>query len=410
MDNVIIFIDEIHNIIGAGGAEGAIDAANILKPYLARKDLTIIGATTTEEYFQHFEKDQAMNRRFSVITLKENTKEETLEILQKTKLFYEQFHQIEVDNEVLTYLVDNVDRYIKNRTFPDKAIDIFDLACVKARFKQQHIITKQIVKDVIEEYTSVKISEDYDYDEIKAKLNHHIIGQSKAIEQIINQLKLTKQSKQPSAVMLFVGNSGVGKSESAKQLSKLLGRKLIRLDMSEYRDSSSVQKIIGAAPGYVGYDKPSLLLGQLQTYPKSIILLDEIDKASQDVINLFLQVFDEGYLEDSHKRKVYFNNTIIIMTSNKGTAKNTLGFKKNNHSSKVKNFFSDELLSRIDEIINFKNLTKMDLKKIIRKNCPHEVKEEDIELILKEYDMKLQGRGIVKAANKYFQNKAKAQS
>lgn len=410
MDNVIIFIDEIHNIIGAGGAEGAIDAANILKPYLARKDLTIIGATTTEEYFQHFEKDQGMNRRFSVITLKENTKEETLEILQKTKLFYEQFHQIEVDNEVLTYLVDNVDRYIKNRTFPDKAIDIFDLACVKARFKQQHIITKQIVKDVIEEYTSVKISEDYDYDEIKAKLNHHIIGQSKAIEQIINQLKLTKQSKQPSAVMLFVGNSGVGKSESAKQLSKLLGRKLIRLDMSEYRDSSSVQKIIGAAPGYVGYDKPSLLLGQLQTYPKSIILLDEIDKASQDVINLFLQVFDEGYLEDSHKRKVYFNNTIIIMTSNKGTAKNTLGFKKNNHSSKVKNFFSDELLSRIDEIINFKNLTKMDLKKIIRKNCPHEVKEEDIELILKEYDMKLQGRGIVKAANKYFQNKAKAQS
>ena len=180
--------------------------------------------------------------------------------------------------------------------------------------------------------------------------------------------------------------------------------------MSEYRDSSRVQKIIGSDTGEAGYDKPSLLLGQLQTYPKSIILLDEIDKASQDVINLFLQVFDEGYLEDSHKRKVYFNNTIIIMTSNKGTAKNTLGFKKNNHSSKVKNFFSDELLSRIDEIINFKNLTKMDLKKIIRKNCPHEVKEEDIELILKEYDMKLQGRGIVKAANKYFQNKAKAQS
>ena len=152
MDNVIIFIDEIHNIIGAGGAEGAIDAANILKPYLARKDLTIIGATTTEEYYQHFEKDQAMNRRFSVITLKENTKEETLEILQKTKLFYERFHQIEVNDEVLTYLVENVDRYIKNRTFPDKAIDIFDLACVKARFKQQHIITKKIVKEEINSF------------------------------------------------------------------------------------------------------------------------------------------------------------------------------------------------------------------------------------------------------------------
>ena len=365
MDNVIIFIDEIHNIIGAGGAEGAIDAANILKPYLARKDLTIIGATTTEEYYQHFEKDQAMNRRFSVITLKENTKEETLEILQKTKLFYERFHQIEVNDEVLTYLVENVDRYIKNRTFPDKAIDIFDLACVKARFKQQHIITKKIVKEVIEEYTSIKINDNYDFENIKAKLNQKIVGQSKAIEQIINQLKLFKDSLQPK-VMMFIGNSGVGKSETAKELARLLSRKLIRLDMSEYRDSSSVQKIIGAAPGYVGYDKPSLLLGQLQTYPKSVLLLDEVDKASPDVLSLFLQVFDEGYLEDSHKRKVYFNNTIIIMTSNKGVVKNQLGFKKGNNFRKVNGFFSEEFISRIDEIISFKNLSKQDLKKIIR--------------------------------------------
>lgn len=410
MDNVIIFIDEIHNIIGAGGAEGAIDAANILKPYLARKDLTIIGATTTEEYFQHFEKDQAMNRRFSVITLKENTKEETLDILKKTKLFYEQFHQIEINDDVLMYLVDNVDHYIKNRTFPDKAIDVFDLACVKARFKKQHVITKPIVKEVIEEYTSIKISDDYNFKEIKVQLNEQIIGQSKAIEQIINQLKINKATKQPDAVMLFIGSSGVGKSETAKQLAQLLSRKLIRLDMSEYRDSSSVQKIIGAAPGYVGYDKPSLLLGQLQTYPKSIILLDEIDKASQSIINLFLQVFDEGYLEDSHKRKVYFNNTIIIMTSNQGTAKSSLGFKKNSHDVKVKNFFGDELLSRIDEVVNFKNLTKLDLKKIIRKNFIHDIREEDIEDILSDYDMKLQGRGIIKATNKYFQNKAKTQS
>ena len=381
MDNVIIFIDEIHNIIGAGGAEGAIDAANILKPYLARKDLTIIGATTTEEYYQHFEKDQAMNRRFSVITLKENTKEETLEILQKTKLFYERFHQIEVNDEVLTYLVENVDRYIKNRTFPDKAIDIFDLACVKARFKQQHIITKKIVKEVIEEYTSIKINDNYDFENIKAKLNQKIVGQSKAIEQIVNQLKLSKDSLQPK-VMMFLGNSGVGKSETAKELARLLSRKLIRLDMSEYRDSSSVQKIIGAAPGYVGYDKPSLLLGQLQTYPKSVLLLDEVDKASPDVLSLFLQVFDEGYLEDSHKRKVYFNNTIIIMTSNKGVVKNQLGFKKGNNFRKVNGFFSEEFISRIDEIISFKNLSKQDLKKIIRKHFKEKIREEDIENIL----------------------------
>lgn len=406
MDNVIIFIDEIHNIIGAGGAEGAIDAANILKPYLARKDLTIIGATTTEEYYQHFEKDQAMNRRFSVITLKENTKEETLEILQKTKLFYERFHQIEVNDEVLTYLVENVDRYIKNRTFPDKAIDIFDLACVKARFKQQHIITKKIVKEVIEEYTSIKINDNYDFENIKVKLNQKIVGQSKAIEQIINQLKLFKDSLQPK-VMMFIGNSGVGKSETAKELARLLSRKLIRLDMSEYRDSSSVQKIIGAAPGYVGYDKPSLLLGQLQTYPKSVLLLDEVDKASPDVLSLFLQVFDEGYLEDSHKRKVYFNNTIIIMTSNKGVVKNQLGFKKGNNFRKVNGFFSGEFISRIDEIISFKNLSKQDLKKIIRKHFKEKIREEDIENILDEYNMELQGRGIIKAVNKYLLKKVR---
>lgn len=406
MDNVIIFIDEIHNIIGAGGAEGAIDAANILKPYLARKDLTIIGATTTEEYYQHFEKDQAMNRRFSVITLKENTKEETLEILQKTKLFYERFHQIEVNDEVLTYLVENVDHYIKNRTFPDKAIDIFDLACVKARFKQQHIITKKIVKEVIEEYTSIKINDNYDFENIKAKLNQKIVGQSKAIEQIVNQLKLSKDSLQPK-VMMFLGNSGVGKSETAKELARLLSRKLIRLDMSEYRDSSSVQKIIGAAPGYVGYDKPSLLLGQLQTYPKSVLLLDEVDKASPDVLNLFLQVFDEGYLEDSHKRKVYFNNTIIIMTSNKGVVKNQLGFKKGNNFRKVNGFFSEEFISRIDEIISFKNLSKQDLKKIIRKHFKEKIREEDIENILDEYNMELQGRGIIKAVNKYLLKRVK---
>ena len=406
MDNVIIFIDEIHNIIGAGGAEGAIDAANILKPYLARKDLTIIGATTTEEYYQHFEKDQAMNRRFSVITLKENTKEETLEILQKTKLFYERFHQIEVNDEVLTYLVENVDRYIKNRTFPDKAIDIFDLACVKARFKQQHIITKKIVKEVIEEYTSIKINDNYDFENIKVKLNQKIVGQSKAIEQIVNQLKLSKDSLQPK-VMMFSGNSGVGKSETAKELARLLSRKLIRLDMSEYRDSSSVQKIIGAAPGYVGYDKPSLLLGQLQTYPKSVLLLDEVDKASPDVLSLFLQVFDEGYLEDSHKRKVYFNNTIIIMTSNKGVVKNQLGFKKGNNFRKVNGFFSEEFISRIDEIISFKNLSKQDLKKIIRKHFKEKIREEDIENILDEYNMELQGRGIIKAVNKYLLKRVK---
>lgn len=407
MDNVILFIDEIHNLIGAGGAEGAIDASNILKPYLARKDITIIGATTLEEYYKHFEKDQAMNRRFSVITLKENSKEETLEILTRVKQYYETYHTIEVTNESLEYLVDTVDRYIKNRTFPDKAIDILDLACVKTKFNQKHIITKETIKQVIEEYTLVKIDEIIDYNEVNKELNKSVIGQNNAIKTITNHLQLPRLDKtKPEGVFLFVGNSGIGKTKMAKELSRLLHRHLIRLDMTEYKDSSSLQKIIGSPPGYVGYDKPSLLLPKLATYPKSILLLDEIEKAHPDVINIFLQVFDEGYLEDNQKRKVYFNNTIIIMTSNLGVSSNLLGFKKQNKPmAKIENLFASEFTNRIDEIIYFKNLTKSSLKKIIKINSQIDLSDDDVEYILEDYDVRLGARGVIRKLNKYILNK-----
>lgn len=407
MDNVILFIDEIHNIIGAGGAEGAIDASNILKPYLARRDITIIGATTVEEYYKYFEKDQAMNRRFSLINLKENSKDETLEILTSIKQYYENFHDIEISNESLGYLVENVDNYIKNRTFPDKAIDILDLACVKTKFNEKHVITKEIIKQVIEEYTLIKIDEEVDYSRLKLELEKVVIGQNKAITTIINQLQLgNKEAYKPFGIFLFAGNSGIGKTKMAKELSRLLNRQLVRLDMSEFKDAASMQKIIGSPPGYVGYDKPSLLLPKLATHPKCILLLDEIEKAHNDVLNLFLQVFDEGYLEDNQKRKVYFNNTIIIMTSNSYTNYNLLGFKKQSKTTYKANItFSNEFINRIDEIIQFKNLTKTDLKKIVKANSKMSLSDEEIEDIIVDYDVRLGARAVIRKLNKYILNK-----
>ena len=407
MENVVLFIDEIHNLIGAGGAEGAIDASNILKPYLARRDITIIGATTTEEYYKYFEKDQAMNRRFSVITLKENTKEETIEILTKVKKYYETFHDIEISKESLEYLVENVDRYIKNRTFPDKAIDILDLACVKTKFNQKHIITKETIKQVIEEYTLMKIDEIIDFEQIQGKLKQCIIGQGQAINAICNQLKMPRVEKtKPEGIFLFAGSSGVGKTKTAKELARILNRHIIRLDMTEYKDASSMQKIIGSPPGYVGYDKPSLLLPKLSAHPKSILLLDEIEKAHIDVLNLFLQVLDEGCLEDNQKRKVYFNNTIIIMTSNVGGSNTMLGFKKQSKPvTKIETLFSNEFINRIDEVIYFKNLTKQNLKNIIKINSRISLQEEEIDEILMGYDPKLGARGIIRKMNKFIVNK-----
>ena len=407
VENVVIFIDEIHNIIGAGGAEGAIDASNILKPYLARKDITIIGATTLEEYYKHFEKDQAMNRRFSLVTLKENSKEETLEILNNVKQYYETFHAIEISKQALQYLVDKVDMYIRNRTFPDKAIDILDLACVKTKFNQKHIITKETIKTVIEEYTLIKIDEEIIYDDVAQKLKDVIIGQNHAIDTIVNQLKVSKSiSRKPQAVFLFMGSSGIGKTKTAKELSRVLNRHLIRLDMSEYKSSASVQKIIGSPPGYIGYDSPSLLLPKLSTHPKSIILLDEVEKAHQDVLNLFLQVFDEGYLEDNQKRKIYFDNTIIIMTSNIGGSYSMLGFKKSTTSTtKLTSIFSDEFVNRIDEVIPFKNLTTKSLKRIISESSEVILTEEELEEIIADYDAKTGARGAIRKMNKYILNK-----
>ena len=293
--DAILFIDEIHNLIGAGGAEGAIDASNILKPYLARKDLTIIGATTIEEYYKYFEKDQAMNRRFAVIKLNENTIEETFDILKGLKTQYEDYHHIHIPEERLQDVIDLCDQYLIQRVFPDKALDVLDLACVKAVFLEKHELEKHDIEKVIEEITGMNILDTFSYQHLIKQMKEEIIGQDQAIATMIESLESLSQyphPQKPSGIYLLVGHSGIGKTQTAKVLAKLLNRHFIKLDMSEYSEPSSVSKIIGSPPGYIGYDDHSSLLHEIILHPNSVLLLDEIEKAHPQVMHLFLQVFE----------------------------------------------------------------------------------------------------------------------
>lgn len=405
--NAILFIDEIHNLIGAGGAEGAIDASNILKPYLARRDLTIIGATTIEEYYQYFEKNQAINRRFSLIRLNENTKKETQDILLGLKKQYEDYHHIQIDHQCIDDIINLCEQYIPQRVFPDKAIDILDLACVKTSFLNETKMQRKDIENVIEEMTGFTIHKTINYDELIQELNKKIYGQKQAINTIVRSLEsLAKypHENKPQGIYLLLGSSGVGKTETAKVLSQLLNRHFIKLDMSEYCDATSVHKIIGSAPGYVGYDDHSLFLHDIVLYPNSLILLDEIEKAHPQVMHLFLQIFDEGELKDNHQRKMTFKDTIIIMTSNV-THQNqkTVGFKKQNVSKEsLKEFFSEEFLNRIDEMIHYESLTKEDYQSIMKTHSPISLTSQMIDEILKDYDYTLGARPLLNKMRKYL--------
>lgn len=403
LDNVVLFIDEIHTMIGAGGAEGAIDASNILKPYIARKDITIIGATTTSEYYQYFEPVQAMNRRFSIVMLQENTREETKQILLQNKAYYEQYHGILLPDDCLDYLLETVTRYMKNRTFPDKAIDILDLACVKTKFLQAKTVTKDILKQTIEEYTKIKIDQEYDYPALKESLKKKVIGQDSIIDTFINHLAYPKkQRNKPQGVYLFTGRTGVGKTELVKQLSIFMNKPIIRLDMSEYKDPTSLQKILGSPPGYIGYEKSSLFLEKLTTNQKSIILLDEIEKAHPDVLHLFLQVLDEGYLEDNQKRKIYFHDCLIIMTANIFQQNNGLGFKKTKKQDNIYHYFSDEFINRIDYTFQFFDLSKDAILTILQNNCAFELSSKELENLLNNYQIHLGARGALRQLQQYL--------
>ena len=368
LDNVIIFIDEIHNVIGAGGAEGAIDASNILKPYLARKDMTVIGATTIDEYYKHFEKDHAMNRRFSIVTLKENTKEETLEILKGIKGYYESYHQIKIDNVLLKELIELVDCHIKNRTYPDKAIDILDLSCVKAKFYHEKELTKNRIVETIEKYLNITIHHQMDYQKLEKQLNKDILGQEKGIHQMIE----TFQHKQLPISFFIYGPTSCGKTLTAKSLAKYLNYHYLKLDMNQYQESHSLYKLLETY-----HEKPSLLLSTLQSYPHTVLLLDHIDQACEEIIHLFSQILDDGYYEDQAKRKISFENVVFIM-SQTCTSRCCMGFKKSRQTKYLKH----ELFDKVDQTIEYQPLSKEIIEKII--HLREHISIEKIHNLLKE--------------------------
>ncbi len=448
-DNVILVIDEIHTIAKAGDGEGAMNAANILKPALAKGTVKIIGATTPEEYRKYIEKDAALERRFQPVAVEEPTHEETFKILKGIRDDYEGFHNITIDDEAIIEAINLSDRYITNRFLPDKAIDIIDEAASRLNmnspyrtkfidvYKKIHDIDARLDKyrmkqlnkkddaNSDEEFKELaliksdKCKMEKEYDEISDKqkqikitvfdiasvietwtgipvknitvtdkekllsmeknIHRRIIGQDEAISAVsraIRRNRVFSLTKKRPVSFIFVGPTGVGKTELVKALAEnLFGdeKDLIRVDMSEYMEKHSVSKIIGSPPGYVGYDEAGQLTERVRRHPYSVILLDEIEKAHSDVFNIFLQVLDDGVITDAQGRKIDFSNTVIIMTSNAGTSVGSAsGMGFSTHDEKIssgvdktlKEIFKPEFLNRVDEIIEFKQLTHDELLRI----------------------------------------------
>lgn len=449
---VILFVDEMHTLIGAGGAEGAIDASNILKPSLARGDIQMIGATTFDEYQKYIEKDQALARRFQQVRLNEPTKKDTLAILKGLRPKYEKFHHVTISDASLEDAVDLSSRYITNRFLPDKAIDLVDEASAAVKIRTNVGSNKDLVqinekiKNIIEQkneaatsqnfvkaaqlqeaqnnlqmqreemenalqvkvsaeavvgpediakvvsdwtgvpVTQMKRDESRQLANLESILHKRVIGQDKAVSAVARAIRRSrsgiKDERRPIGSFLFLGPTGVGKTELAKSVAAaMFGSEdnLIRLDMSEYMDQIASSKLIGSAPGYVGYEEGGQLSEQVRRHPYSVVLLDEVEKAHPDVFNLLLQVLDEGFLTDSKGRKVDFRNTIIIMTSNLGSRtlfdSKAVGFnadkidqakvRQAKVQQAIKQFFRPEFLNRIDETIIFDELTKKQLRDIV---------------------------------------------
>lgn len=417
--NIILFIDEIHTIVGAGAAEGAIDAANIMKPQLARGELQVIGATTYDEYRKSIEKDSALERRFQPINVSEPNKESCIEIIKGLKSNYESFHNVIISDNVIELAVNMSVRYISERYLPDKAIDVIDEACACAKIRQSSVILQdseytdtngsginlgrlaknlaakkraEVSEDdiisVISQKTGipvgkVSVGEGELLTTISKQLSDRVVGHRYAVEKITDAICRAKSglrdSNRPTASFLFAGPTGVGKTELAKALAECMfssENSLIRIDMSEYMEKHSVSKLIGAPPGYSGYDDTSKnLCEKIRRNPYSLVLFDEIEKADIDVLNILLQILDEGVLTDSSMRKVSFRNCIIIMTSNVGagelTGRASLGFTENAEKAEeervtecLRKHFAPEFMNRIDEIVVFRRLAERDLERI----------------------------------------------
>ena len=475
--NIILFLDEIHTMIGAGGAEGAIDASGILKPSLARGELQLIGATTITEYRKYIEKDAALERRFQPVSVEEPSKEQCLEILKGLKGRYESHHKVLIRDEALEAAVSMSERYITDRNLPDKAIDVLDESCskvslkgykvpenltaldlrlkelekqkeesikngcfeeasllqkeqeeaekkseqLKKRFQKktsssQPEVTEEDIAEVVSAWTKIPVQKlaESDTDRLKkleSVLHQRVIGQEEAVKAVARAVKRgrvgLKDPKRPIGSFLFLGPTGVGKTELSKALAEAMfgnEESMIRVDMSEYMEKHSVSKMIGSPPGYVGHEEGGQLSDQVRTHPYSVLLFDEIEKAHPDVFNILLQVLDDGHITDSKGQKIDFSNTVIIMTSNAGAKAiiepKKLGFAakddpagdykrmKQNVMDEVKQIFRPEFLNRIDEIIVFHALEKTHMKKIVTLMCRDFTKriedQMDIRLTLRE--------------------------
>lgn len=480
--NAILFLDEIHTMIGAGGAEGAIDASSILKPSLARGELQLIGATTIAEYRKYIEKDAALERRFQPVSVEEPTKEQCLEILKGLEEKYRIHHRVGISEEALNAAVYLSERYITDRNLPDKAIDVLDEACsavslrgykmpdnlkaledsvrelnarkeesirsgdfdeasriqkeqdvvrekldaLRKRFRKKNAsahpeVTENDVAEVVSAWTKIPVQKLAQSDterlrKLESELHRRVVGQDEAVSAVARAVKRgrvgLKDPRRPVGSFLFLGPTGVGKTELSKALAEALfgsEEAMIRVDMSEYMEKHSVSKMIGSPPGYVGHEEGGQLSDQVRTHPYSVVLFDEIEKAHPDVFNILLQVLDDGHITDSQGRKVDFSNTVIIMTSNAGAKAivdpKKLGFAvkenpaddykrmKQNVMDEVKLIFRPEFLNRIDEIIVFHSLERSHLKKIVSLMCRDLTerleKQMKIHLVLRESAKKL---------------------
>lgn len=437
---IILFIDEIHTLSNAGGAEGAINASDILKPYLARGKIKVIGATTTNEYNKFIAKDKALSRRFDLIKINEPSIDETINILSKIKPSFEHHYNIKISEENIRQIVDLTNKYILDRFNPDKSIDLLDSVCAMKEvksLKEKNIISlknklsniiktkeKMVKNNNFEEALNYRKQEIELYEKIekeknssnritnndikevmlrksnipnmknnwkdlKAYLNNEIVGQEEAINEIIASLK-SKESDLPVSILL-TGSTGVGKTKTVKEIATYLKMPLVRLDLSEYNEPVSINRLIGSSAGYVGYDDENIF-DRIRMYPNSIVLLDELEKANSNVINLFLQVLDEGFITNAKGEKIDFKNTYIFMTSN-AEINNKIGFMKG--KSNYQNSFSKEFLGRITCIVNYKNVTEDMVKKYLSKKG---IKNSSI---LKEFDYENQGfRGLDKYIKK----------
>ena len=438
--NIILFIDEVHNLVGAGNSEGSMNAANILKPALSRGEIQVIGATTFEEYRKYIEKDSALERRFQPVTVNEPTIDETVEVLNGIAKYYESYHRVHISPEMIRLCAVLAERYITDRFLPDKAIDLLDESCACTNLRSPEIeaydtlmqkkeeleqkekaledeteinyeelaqvkgerirldasieeaakklddvqVTSDDLSKVIELWTGIpahKIAETEftKLANLEDRLKSHIIGQDEAVDLLAKAIKRTRVQLSPRrrpASFIFVGPTGVGKTELVKVLAEELfdsNEPLIRLDMTEFMEKHSVARMIGSPPGYVGYDEAGQLTEKVRRRPYSVILFDEIEKAHPDVMNILMQILDEGKIDDAQGRTVSFENTVICMTSNAGSTDKSIGVGFNRTDTEIskekamkglREFLRPEFISRIDEIVVFRNLEKKDFEKI----------------------------------------------